>query len=88
MPTNIIIFTILWFLIGFVFGLKIDIPMMFELNRIDNENSEYDYLTFEDILFLIPLLMLRSALGIVSLFIWLAMQIDNDEKIIVRRRSK
>jgi len=88
MPTNIIIFTILWLLIGFIFGLKINVPMMFELNRISDENSEYDYLTFEDILFLIPLLMLHSALGIVSLFIWLAMQIDNDEKVIVRRRSK
>lgn len=88
MPTNIIIFTILWLLIGFVFGLKINVPMMFELNRISDENSEYDYLTFEDILFLIPLLMLHSVLGIASLFIWLAMQIDDDAKVIVRRRSK
>ena len=88
MPTNIIIFTILWLLIGFIFGLKINVAIMFELNRISDENSEYDYLTFEDILFLIPLLMLHSVLGIVSLFIWLAMQIDNDKKIIVRRRSK
>lgn len=88
MPTNVIIFIILWLLVGFIFGLKTNVPRMFELNRIGDENSEYDYLTFEDILFLIPLLMLHSALGIVSLFMWLAMQIDNDEKIIVRRRSK
>ena len=85
---KITIFIISWLLIGFIFGLKINVPIMFELNRIDNENSEYDYLTFEDILFLIPLLILHSVLGILSLFIWLAMQIDNDEKIIVRRRSK
>lgn len=88
MPTNIIIFMSLWLLIGFIFGLKINVQMMFELNRIGDENSEYDYLTFEDILFLIPLLMLHSVLGIVSFFIWLAMQIDNDEKIIIRKRSK
>ena len=54
MPTNINIFLILWFFIGFIFGLKITIPMMFDFNRIDDENSEYDYLTFDNILFLIP----------------------------------
>lgn len=86
--TNIIIFLISWLLIGFIFGLKINTQMMFELNRIDGENSEYDYLTFDDILFLIPLLMLHSVLGIVSLLIWLAMQIDGDKKIIVTKRSK
>lgn len=86
--TNIIIFSISWLLIGFIFGLKINTQMMFELNRIDDENSEYDYLTFDDILFLIPLLMLYSVLGIVSLLIWLVMQIDGDKKIIVTKRSK
>ena len=85
---NIIIFLISWLLIGFIFGLKINTQMMFELNRIDDENSEYDYLTFDDILFLIPLLMLYSVLGIVSLLIWLVIQIDGDKKIIVTKRSK
>lgn len=82
------IFLILWFLIGFIFGLKINVPMMFDLNRIDDENSEYDYLTFDNILFLIPLLILHSALGAVSLFMYLIMQIDKDKKIIIKKRSK
>lgn len=88
MLTNINIFLILWFFIGFIFGLKITIPMMFDLNRIDDENSEYDYLTFDNILFLIPLSMLYSALGAISLFMYLIMQIDKDKKIIIKKRSK
>ena len=88
MPTNINIFLILWFFIGFIVGLKITIPMMFDFNRIDDENSEYDYLTFDNILFLIPLSMLYSALGVISLFIYLIMQIDKDKKIIIKKRSK
>lgn len=88
MPTNINIFLILWFFIGFIFGLKITIPMMFDFNRIDDENSEYDYLTFDNILFLIPLSMLHSALGFISLFMYLIMQIDKNKKIIIKKRSK
>lgn len=87
MTTNTIIFLFLWLLIGFIFGFKINLQMVFELNRIEDENLEYDYLTFEDILFLILSSILYSAFGIVSLYIWLAIQFG-DKKIIIIKRSK
>lgn len=87
MSTNTIIFLFLWLLIGFIFGFKINLQMIFGLNRIEDENLEYDYLTFEDILFLILSSILCSTFGIVSLYIWLAIQFE-DKKIIVIKRSK
>lgn len=87
MSTNTIIFLFLWLLIGFIFGFKINLQMVFELNRIEDENLEYDYLTFEDILFLILSSILFSAFGIVLLYIWLAIQFG-DKKIIIIKRSK
>ena len=81
-----IIFLIIWFVIGAIYGVKIHAPALIKFNRIDAD-VDYDYLTIDDILFLILLAICHSALGLLSMLMYY-LEKNQDKKFIIGKRSK
>lgn len=83
---KIIIFLIIWFTIGAIYGVKIHAPAFIKFNRMDADVN-YDYLTIDDILFLILFAICHSALGLLSMLMYYLAK-NHDKKVIIRKRSK